>query len=463
MSDIMTSIGLDITDFKNSLNQLNESSQKMAMGMKGNMLALGAGVLGVGSIVYTFAKQTTDDFDKLIASSQALSEEFKSIATDATFSSVSSSLDKSLKLTEQLTVEQQKSAKARESIVRGYAQGFALLLQGKGLGDAEMETQQEISRQYWERVKLMQKVQESSAADLVMSDLKLNGTKAEVAALERKIKLDRESAAIVASGFDAGTKQILLANAEKIAANEAEKEAREEAAAMDKIFADEEKAAMTEFYSEQEKLESEAAKQREHDRDQKAEFLKEEEAAAKKLQDAAKKQGEEIESANKQMQAAEQQLVDLETDKLSLKDQSTIQAGKLADAEFKLSKAAKGTSEWYERSADVAKELLKLENIRNERAKSFSKSTASGRKFDREQEKQRKQAARARAREDKYDASPAGQKAAARRAANGAGGPAAPRPMMQPNAPAAPAAGAQGGAVAMMQVANLVVGELKSK
>ena len=100
MSDIMTSMGLDITDFKNSLNQLNESSQKMAMGMKGNMLALGAGVLGVGAIFYNFSKQVGDEFDGLIEGSKQLSDEFKKIGADSGFAAINSALSESLKKSE---------------------------------------------------------------------------------------------------------------------------------------------------------------------------------------------------------------------------------------------------------------------------------------------------------------------------------------------------------------------------
>ena len=462
MSDMMVSMGLDINDFKNSLNQLNESSQKMAMGMKGNMMALGAGVLGVGAIFYNFSKQVGDEFEGLIEGSKQLSEEFKKIGADSGFTAINSAFSESLKKSQQLTIEAGKLTN-EYSHNAGYVMKIARFLwTGKKFSEQDAEVQQEITRQNSEKVKLIVKANAASAEELAMSELKLNGTKEEIAALERKKALEKKIQEIIDSGFDANTKLNLIANAESIAANEAEARAREETAAMDKIFADEEKAAMKEFYAEQDKLESEAEKQREHDRDQVAEFRKQEEADAKKAQDAAKKEGEEVEAANKKMQEAEKQLVDLETEKLSLKDQAAIQSGKVADAEENLSKEAEGTVKWYERKAELAKEQLRLETILNERAKAFAKSTAGGRKFDRDQEKQRKKDAKARAREDKYDASPAGQKAAARRAANGIGGNVAPRPMMQPNAPAAPAGG-QGGAVAMMQVASLVVGELKSK
>ena len=463
MSDIMTSMGLDITDFKNSLNQLNESSQKMAMGMKGNMLALGAGVLGVGAIFYNFSKQVGDEFDGLIEGSKQLSDEFKKIGADSGFAAINSALSESLKKSEQLNIQIAKSNLEYSNNAGMILKIARALGSGKSFSEMDAELQQEITRQNSEKVKLIVKANEASAAELAMSELKLNGTKEEVAALERKIALEKKLQEIIDSSFDANTKLTLIANAESIAANEAEARARAETAAMDKFFAEEEEAAMKEFYSEQENLESEAAKQREHDRDQKAAFLKAEEDAVKKLQDEEKKRGEEVQAASEKMQAAEQQLVDIETEKLSLKDQAAIQSGKVADAEENLAKAAKGTVEWYERKAALAKEQLRLETILNERAKAFAKSTAGGRKFDRDQEKQRKKDAKARAREDKYDASPAGQKAAARRAANGIGGNVAPRPMMQPNAPAAPAAGGQGGAVAVMQVASLVVGELKSK
>ena len=463
MSDIMTSIGLDINDFRASVNQLQEATAKMKTGVQGNMLAMAGGILGVGAVIYSFAEKSNADFDKLAESSANLSKEFANLTSSSGFDAINSALSTTVKLTDDLAVAEAKSAEARENWKVGYWEGLKLLFQGKGLGDREVETQLAIQAAIKERGRLQLLAIAGSKEELAMSDLRLNGTKQEIAAAERALKLSAELQKIQSSSFQDAVKDRLAEEAIKISANEAEKEAREETAAMDKIFADEEEAAMKEFYSEQEQLESEAARQREHDRDQKAAFLKAEEDAVKKLQDEEKKRGEEVQAASEKMQAAEQQLVDLETEKLSLKDQAAIQSGKVVDAEENLSKAAKGTVEWYERKAALAKEQLRLETILNERAKAFAKSTAGGRKFDRDQEKQRKKDAKARAREDKYDASPAGQKAAARRAANGIGGNVAPRPMMQPNAPAAPANGGQGGAVAVMQVASLVVGELKSK
>lgn len=459
MSDIMTSMGLDITDFKNSLNQLNESSQKMAMGMKGNMLALGAGVLGVGAIFYNFSKQVGDEFDGLIEGSKQLSDEFKKIGADSGFAAINSALSESLKKSEQLNIQIAQSNLEYSNNAGMILKIVRALGSGKSFSEMDAELQQEITRQNSEKVKLIVKANQASEAELAMSELKLNGTKEEVAALERKIALEKKLQEIIDSSFDANTKLTLIANAESIAANEEEARVRAETAAMDKIFADEEEAAMKEFYSEQEQLESEAARQREHDRDQKAAFLKAEEDAVNKLQDEEKKRGEEVQAASEKMQAAEQQLVDLETEKLSLKDQAAIQSGKVADAEENLSKAAKGTVEWYERKAALAKEQLRLETLIGERAKAYAKSTSAGRKFDREQVKQKRVDDRARARLDKQIARENGRPAPAVR---GAAGMVAPRPMMQPNAPAAPAGG-QGGAVAMMQVASLVVGELKSK
>ena len=69
MSDIMTSIGLDINDFKASVNQLQESTAKLATGVKGNMLAMAGGILGVGAVVYSFAEKSNAEFDKLASGS----------------------------------------------------------------------------------------------------------------------------------------------------------------------------------------------------------------------------------------------------------------------------------------------------------------------------------------------------------------------------------------------------------
>lgn len=460
MSDIMTSMGLDINDFKASVNQLQESTAKMATGVKGNMLAMAGGILGVGAVIYSFAEKSNADFDKLAENSANLSKEFSKLTSSSGFDAINDAMGKTVKLTDELSVAEAKSAEARENWKVGYWEGLKLLFQGKGLGDREVETQLAIQAAIKEKGRIQILAIAGSKEELAMSELRLNGTKQEIEAAEKALKLSKELQDIQGSFFQDAVKDKLTEEALRRSANEAEKEARDEAAADAKYFADEEKAAMTEFYSEQEKLESEAAKQREHDRDQKAEFLKEEENAAKKAQDAAKKEGEEIESANKQMQAAEQQLVDLETEKLTLKDQSAVQSGKVSDAEENLAKAAKGTVEWYERAAELAKERLKLETLIGERAKAYAKSTSAGRKFDRQQVKEGRENVKARQRLDRQIARENGRPAPA---VNGAAAMVAPRPMMQPNAPAAPANGAQGGAVAMMQVASLVVQELKSK
>ena len=460
MSDIMTSMGLDINDFKASVNQLQESTAKMATGVKGNMLAMAGGILGVGAVIYSFAEKSNADFDKLAENSANLSKEFSKLTSSSGFDAINDAMGKTVKLTDELSVAEAKSAEARENWKVGYWEGLKLLFQGKGLGDREVETQLAIQAAIKEKGRIQILAIAGSKEELAMSELRLNGTKQEIEAAEKALKLSKELQDIQGSFFQDAVKDKLTEEALRRSANEAEKEARDEAAADAKYFADEEKAAMTEFYSEQEKLESEAAKQREHDRDQKAEFLKEEENAAKKAQDAAKKEGEEIESAKKQMQAAEQQLVDLETEKLTLKDQSAVQSGKVSDAEENLAKAAKGTVEWYERAAELAKERLKLETLIGERAKAYAKSTSAGRKFDRQQVKEGRENVKARQRLDRQIARENGRPAPA---VNGAAAMVAPRPMMQPNAPAAPANGAQGGAVAMMQVASLVVQELKSK
>ena len=80
MADIMTSIGLDIGDFKNSLNQLNESTQKVGAGIKGNMIALGAGVLGVAAVLSTSLIESQKNFTALTKDAEGFSEELSNIA-----------------------------------------------------------------------------------------------------------------------------------------------------------------------------------------------------------------------------------------------------------------------------------------------------------------------------------------------------------------------------------------------
>lgn len=427
MSDMMMSAGLDITDFKNSLNQLNESSQKMAAGVKGNMLALGAGVLGVGAIVYTFAKQSTDEFDNLMDSSRALSAEFAKLSSASGFDALNSALSESVKKADELAVAEAKSALARKSIVRGYAQGFALLLQGKGLGEAEVEIQKEISRQYWERIKLIDKVKQSSQQELAMSEMRLHGTKDEIEELERKIKLERESAAIIASSFDAGTKAILLANAEK------KKQAEDGKAQIE--F---EKKQAAEFHEHQKK--------------------DGEERAAK-----AKKLGEEKAKASEEMQQAQDALNDSAKRYSTLKEKAAAQSQKVADAEFRLRTAAKGTVEEYTRQKELAEERLRLENLIAERAGAYAGGTAKGRKFDREEKKKEREQERGRKRLD-AQIERENKRGGVQQPRPGAPGGVAPRPIMQPNAPAAPGgAAATPAAGQVMQVATLIVGTLKSK
>ena len=412
MADIMTSIGLDINDFKGAVNQLQESTAKLKTGVQGNMLAMAAGILGVGATVYTFAKQSGDDFDGLIARSKELSNEFKNLASDAGFSSLTKTLSESVKLSEELAVQEAKSAKARENILHSFTQGLVALTKGKGLGDIEKETQEELGRLYWDRVKLMQRVTEQSDYELKLSQLKLKGADDEVESLNRKAKLEREIAEIIKSSLDAKTKATLIQNKEQIAANE------------DQLAA--------------------AKKQ-------------------KQIDDQAKRDAADVMAANRQMQQAEQELIDNETRKLSLKDQSRIQSGKIADAEFRLSKAAKGTAEWYERKAELTREQLKMENLLSDRAKAYEKSHGAGRRFDREQEKARKDEEKGRARLQRQIDRENRQPAAKR--PQGAGGQIIPKPVPQPQAPAAggPNAANAGGNGNAMKVETLIVGTLKHK
>lgn len=429
----MTSIGLDINDFKGAVNQLQESTAKLKTGVQGNMLAMAAGILGVGATVYTFAKQSGDDFDGLIARSKALSEEFKNLASDAGFATINKTLSESVKLSEELTIQETKSAKARENMLHAFSQGIVALTKGKGLGDIEKETQEELSKIYWQKVKLMQQVTAYSDQEVRISELKLQGADDEVEALKRKVKLEKEIAEIIKSSFDAGTKATLIQNAEQIAANEAQKVANDK-----------------------------QSKQEEHNRKQKEDFLKFQADEQKKIDDKAKQDAADALAANREMQAAEQSLIDKENEKLSLKSQAQIQSKKVADAEFNLSKAAKGTAEFYERQAELARERLKLENLLSARAKAYEKGQLAGRRFDREQEKARKKEEQGRARLDRQIARENKQPVPQRPV--GVGGPIAPRPMMQPQAPAPAGAGAIGGAAGnVMTVETLNVKVLKSQ
>ena len=462
MADIMTSIGLDINDFKGAVNQLQESTAKLKTGVQGNMLAMAAGILGVGATVYTFAKQSAEDFDNLISRSKKLSEEFKNLASDAGFATLNSTMSKTVALSEELAVQEAKSAAARDNILKGYAAGISALSKGKGLGDIELETQMEISRLYWQKVKLMQDVTAQSDLDVKMSELKLKGADDEVEALKRKAKLEKEIAEIIKSSFDARTKATLIQNAEQIAANEEELAADKKQAKQEEHNRKQKEDFLKFQADEQKKMDEAQSKQEDHDRKQKEDFLKFESDKQKEIADKAKKEGDDALAANREMQAAEQALIDKENEKLSLKTQAQLQSKKVADAEFNLSKAANGTAEFYERQAELARERLKLENLLSARAKAYEKGQLSGRRFDREQEKARKKEEQGRARLGRQIARENKQPVPQRPA--GVGGPIAPRPMMQPQAAQPAAAGVNGKAAGnVMTVETLNVKVLKSQ
>lgn len=201
---------------------------------------------------------------------------------------------------------------------------------------------------------------------------------------------------------------------------------------------------MTEFYAEQEKDEAKAN----------ADFEKHSEARLKNLQeiddfnaDMRKRQ----EDADKEAQAAQDRLAATASKMLDEMRDEEIDA---------IDKRIAKQKKERETLADAAREALaNQKKINDERDKYYAKGATAGRRFDRQQAKEAKELAVGARRRAVQDAKKAGRMQPVR----GAAGFAPAQPMAQPNAPAAPANGGQGGAVAMMQVASLVVGELKSK
>ena len=433
MADIMTSIGLDINDFKGAVNQLQESTQKLKTGVEGNMLAMAAGVLGAASVFYTFSKKAGEDFDSLIKSSDDLSASFVKLSESAGFKEYSDALEKSVEKTNELNIELAKTKGLGGQIASSFIKSFNVLTGGKSLAEEQVDLQKQLSAQESERIKFMQRITALSDRELEISNLRLQGADEEIEKFKIKEKLERQRAAIIKSFFDANTKATLILNAEQIAAND------EEMLAQKKI-----------------------AQQDEHNRKQKDDFLKFQADEQKKIEDKAKQDAADALAANREMQAAEQALIDKENEKLSLKTQAQLQSKKVSDAEFNLSKAAKGTAEFYERQAELARERLKLENLLSARAKAYEKGQLSGRRFDREQEKARKKEEQGRARLDRQIARENKQPVPQRPA--GVGGPIAPRPMMQPQAAQPAAAGVNGKAAGnVMTVETLNVKVLKSQ
>ena len=433
MADIMTSIGLDINDFKGAVNQLQESTAKLKTGVQGNMLAMSAGILGVGSVIYSFAEKSNADFDRLKESSANLSKEFSKLSATSGFDALNSAMGQTIKLTDELAAAEAKSAEARRDIKVAYWEGLKLLFQGKGLGDREKEISEAIIAATKEKGRLQQLALAGSKAEVAMSELKLTGTKDEIELAERKLKLAKELDKIDGSAHQDAVKDRLKEDAQQIAANEAQLDANKK-----------------------------QSEQEEHNRKQKEDFLKFQSDEQKKIEDKAKQDAADALSANREMQAAEQALIDKESEKLSLKTQAQLQSKKVSDAEFNLSKAAKGTAEFYERQAELARERLKLENLLSARAKAYEKGQLSGRRFDREQEKARKKEEQGRARLGRQIARENKQPVPQRPA--GVGGPIAPRPMMQPQAAQPAAAGVNGKAAGnVMTVETLNVKVLKSQ
>lgn len=406
MSDIMASAGLDISSFRNSLNQLNESTQKVSQGLKGNMLALGAGVAGVALVLTQSLMESQKNFTQLTKDAEGFSDQLANISASGGVGDIVGGLTTANQQMAQLTASAQEAAGFMEStgsMISSWFGGDDAVARIEKLSELTLKLQDQRFAAEQEIVRLLKIESE-------VIGLRNKGEDYSADVKEEQLRLEKE---ISAWRQKAASGAIAEATADKAAAVAAAKSKLK----LQKMLAEEEK-----------------------------------------------KSADAIARANEKLVAADQRAVDFETSKLSLKKQSAAQAGKIADAEFRLSKETKGTAGWYEKAAELAKERLKLEEQLTARAQAYNKSTSAGRRFDREQAEQQRENERGRKRLDeqiKRENRRAGGNADA--APVPAGGGVAPKPIQQPNAPNAPAIGVAQPAQQVMRVQTIIVDRIQPK
>jgi hypothetical protein len=431
MSDIMATMGLDISSFKNTLNQLNESTQKVSSGLKGNMLALGAGVVGVASILATSLIDSQNNFTKLTKEAEGFSESLANITASGGVESIASGLANSKTQMDHLSQATEDAAGFMESVGAGVASLFG----GTGAIDRIEKISQLSIKLADERFRSEMEIVRLLKIETGVIELRNKGDNYSADVAEERLRLEKELSGL-----------------------------QQKAAAGTIAGATADKAASVAKAKSELKLKGMLADKEKKDSDERKKQADERQKEVDKLAETERKRGEEVAKASERMAAAEQSIADAETRKKSLKDQAAIQSGKVADAEFRLSKSAKGTAEWYERAAELARERLSLEDLLSERAKAYNEGTSAGRKFDREQKKQEKENKRGRKRLDEQiqrenkrngggDAKPVPD--------GGGGGGVAPKPIDQPM-PNMPAIGAKS-AMTTMQVERLIVQTLSPK
>ena len=344
----------------------------------------------------------------------------------------------------------------------------------------------EISRLYWQKVKLMQDVTAQSDLDVKMSELKLKGADDEIDALKRKAKLEKEIADIIASSFDAKTKAKLIQNAEQIANNDEQLKANEKVAKQDE-FNRKQKEDFLKFEADEEKKKKdEADKLRKSLDDMLDEMEADENKIYKRRRDNAKKlaedqkklredagkmldewNDEEIEARNKRIEknkANKQSLADAikETQIMNVQARGTSLQAKLKiselETEQKITQAKKDGNFELVKQLEIQRGINDMQAKIDERLK-----TPEQKKAERTERRKRDAAERAVKRREEAIAQ---GRAVLKKEENGIGlgiGNIMPRPMMQPQA-AQPAAAAIGGAAGnVMTVETLNVKVLKSQ
>lgn len=427
-----------------------QQGSQLASVFGGAKSAIVGGGIAIGAALVYAAVESEKAFANLITEANGVQNALSGIAANGSMNAV-------VKGFEQSSDEVGKLESKIESL-GGFWSG--LWEDGKALATfGELETtyekiastEKEIAELHERDALLIERFRIVSAESLKIAEMHAAGEHDAANALERQLKLKQELEGITGGKGSEEAKVLqrdlardLAAIKEKEIANKKAADDEKKAADDERHFADEEFRAMTEFYSEQEKEEAKAN----------ADFEKHSDARLKNLQ--------EIDDFNADMRKRQEQA---DAEELKSRERLADVAGKMLaemrDEEIEaLDKRIAKQKKERETLADAAREALaNQKKINDERDKYYAKGAAAGRKFDRQQIKDAKELAVGARRRATQDAKRAGRAQPVR----GAAGFAQPQPMQQPNAPAAPANGGQGGAVAVMQVASLVVGELKSK
>ena len=410
--------------------------------------AMAGGVAAIGAAVVSIALDTEKSFANMIASADTLQNELAGIAGDGSLNAVVKGFERSSDTTGELAKESESLGGFWRSLAEDLKAEIGI---GEGAGAKLAAVNKELLDIQEKNAQLAAQFSVKAKEAVKIAELHASGEHDAADALERQVKL-KEQLEGITSGKGSDESKVLQRDLardlaaikeKEIAKKKADEDAKK-AADDERHWADEEFRAMTQFYAEQEKEEAKAN----------ADFEKHSDARLKNLQ--------EIDDFNADMQKRQEQA---DAEELKSKERLADVAGKMLaemrDEEIEaLDKRIAKQKKERETLADAAREALaNQKKINDERDKYYAKGATAGRRFDKQQAKEAKDLAVGARRRATQDAKKAGRMQPVR----GAAGFAPPQPMAQPNAPAAPANGGQGGAVAMMQVAVLSVGELKSK